>query len=904
MKRFLKLLTAFALVFVLSLYSVRAQEEPTEPTEPVVSHVVETAPVVSIRGHNNSLILSWNAVENATKYVIQRSAYQTKGFKTIATVKTTSYQNKSLKYGSAYYYRVVAYGPENHKTSAVVGRKVVPNKVVNVKLTPYSNQIRLSWNKTSNHGYLIYRSLDGKKWTKIATITKNSTLAYMNKKLASNRVYYYQIKAYQKVGRKIVAGPSSGVFSIRTAPAAPAVAAGYLGIDEIKLKVKAVSGATKYQIYSYNERTKKWEFEEYMYPYWFENNYALDYFYVEKPYHTYYYRVRACSDTVCGSFTTVKAQGKLTPGNIEVLRGENKAVNIYIRETYGAYGYQIYRATSLKGTYTKVGALSGTSNTVFRDKSVAANKTYYYKVRSFMKIGKNVYYSAFSPVRVVKTGTNAGYLSAYDDAKRLAKGEFMSRQALINTLVLGYNYSESDAAKGVDKCGFDFNYNALRTAQDYVMYSSAIEANALKKLLVNELLFTEEEATYAVENMNLNWHDDLTRSISYDLEYGDGYGRGHFIEAYANEELGFTEEQVNQILTELNPNYNAQAVKRLNATIDWYEIVSRGEAVRELQSQGFTQEEIEYAFANVEYDWQAQLVTYYNYIENPYDGKQYLSKAKVIEILTSESYGYTEQEIVDMLDSLDIDFNEYALAKANSMLGFEYLSEAAVESRLVDCLFTGEEIEYALANVETDFNFNAYILIIDKIDEDARGSRDSLGTYLDMLRFTEDNITYAFSQIPTSKWIELATTEINAYVDWYNHEYNSGLPKTSVQTIMIDQFKFTSEEVTAALQYVTVDFAEQALLSAKEFVSKGIYSRESLTLLLTNSGYTETEANFAASSSEIDYGEECAEYITEHYIGQENIGSLDNIVQDLLGYGFTQAEIDYAVEKTNLESYL
>ena len=121
---------------------------------------------------------------------------------------------------------------------------------------------------------------------------------------------------------------------------------------------------------------------------------------------------------------------------------------------------------------------------------------------------------------------------------------------------------------------------------------------------------------------------------------------------------------------------------------------------------------------------------------------------------------------------------------------------------------------------------------------------------------------------------------------------------------MVDQFMFTNAEVIAALEELSIDFDAQALLSAKNYVANGTYSKTFLINLLVNSGYTEANANAAANSNEIDYGEECVEYINSHYIGQENIGSLENITQDLLGYGFSQADIDYAVEKTNLESYL
>lgn len=64
----------------------------------------------------------------------------------------------------------------------------------------------------------------------------------------------------------------------------------------------------------------------------------------------------------------------------------------------GVDGYQIYRATSKSGTYSKVNSVTGASKSTYINGSRTCGKTYYYKVRAYKKIGGKTVYSKFSTV--------------------------------------------------------------------------------------------------------------------------------------------------------------------------------------------------------------------------------------------------------------------------------------------------------------------------------------------------------------------------------------------------------------------------------------------------------------------------------------------------------------------------
>lgn len=76
-------------------------------------------------------------------------------------------------------------------------------------------------------------------------------------------------------------------------------------------------------------------------------------------------------------------------------------VSISWREISGATGYQLYRATSKDGTYSKVKTFSDAETTSFTN-TVTRNKKYYYKVRAYYKTGDGTYlYGAWSDIQSV-----------------------------------------------------------------------------------------------------------------------------------------------------------------------------------------------------------------------------------------------------------------------------------------------------------------------------------------------------------------------------------------------------------------------------------------------------------------------------------------------------------------------
>lgn len=215
-------------------YSIEASEKTiNEPVieEPIVDEPVQidynqkpNKPIVAIqKGNNNSLIINIEKDNNVKSYDIYRSTNKKKGYKLIKNITNNSYTDVSLKYGTTYYYKVIAkntYGKSTY--SNIVSKKVVPNKVNDVTITNNtSTSLKLIYKLSGAKGYVIYRSTNpNSNFKQIASTTKTT---YTDKKLKTGTTYYYKVKAYALVKKKKVYGVLSNTYSLEVKPSKPTI---------------------------------------------------------------------------------------------------------------------------------------------------------------------------------------------------------------------------------------------------------------------------------------------------------------------------------------------------------------------------------------------------------------------------------------------------------------------------------------------------------------------------------------------------------------------------------------------------------------------------------------------------------------------------------------------------------
>lgn len=174
----------------------------------------------------DSVQIKWSKVTGATNYQIYRYDSAKKKYVRLKTVSSgkSSYTDKKREPARAYKYKIRAYRSTGGKTSYssysdVLYTAAKPKKVSALTAKKKTkNSVKLAWKKTTRaDGYQIYRyNSTKKKWEKVTTIKKGTTVTYTNKKLKSKKIYQYKVRAYRQNGNTMAYGSYSDILKVRT----------------------------------------------------------------------------------------------------------------------------------------------------------------------------------------------------------------------------------------------------------------------------------------------------------------------------------------------------------------------------------------------------------------------------------------------------------------------------------------------------------------------------------------------------------------------------------------------------------------------------------------------------------------------------------------------------------------
>ncbi|MGN0443991.1 MAG: fibronectin type III domain-containing protein [Acutalibacteraceae bacterium] len=158
-----------------------------------------------------SITIAWSKVTGAKYYKLEKST-DGKKWTTVTTTDKTSYTVKSLKSGTKYQFRVTALD----STKKIAGKSSTVLKTATLTGTPSvtlksskSKNATASWKKvTGASKYVVYKSTDGKKWTKVTTTTKTS---YTLTKLTGGKKIYVKVTALNAYGKASAASSVKNV---------------------------------------------------------------------------------------------------------------------------------------------------------------------------------------------------------------------------------------------------------------------------------------------------------------------------------------------------------------------------------------------------------------------------------------------------------------------------------------------------------------------------------------------------------------------------------------------------------------------------------------------------------------------------------------------------------------------
>ncbi|MBR0455434.1 MAG: CHAP domain-containing protein [Firmicutes bacterium] len=360
--------------------------------------------------HSNSVKLKWKAYSGATGYQVYRADSKSGTYKRLfSTHKTSCVNDKNIKNGKTYYYKIRPYAKDSNKkvhfgkfstiVSATPKAFNTGSKVTGLVVTDYDySNIKMKWNSFSMaSGYQVYRS-DSKNGTYKRIFSTHKTSCVNDKNIKKGKTYYYKIRAYKKDSNgKVTYGQFSYIVAATATKFSEGKISGFKFSSRTYSSVEFIWNgypkASGYEVYRSTEG-KNGDYERIKTT--TSTSIKRTGLTTNK---TCYYKVRAYKKDSNGKRTYTKfteakpGTPRLNTPTITVVSGKD-GVKASWGQVSGASGYELYRATSQNGDYSLLKKLSGTSYT---DKSTTTNKAYYYKVRAYRTVDdskKNGYFGS------------------------------------------------------------------------------------------------------------------------------------------------------------------------------------------------------------------------------------------------------------------------------------------------------------------------------------------------------------------------------------------------------------------------------------------------------------------------------------------------------------------------------
>lgn len=200
--------------------------------------------------------LTWNKMEEINGYKIYRATAKEGEYKLITTIDDLSiseYKDTSAVTGKKYYYKILAYNSLSGSEYESIGSNILEKMLVkgntSLSVRSYGTSAKLTWNKVEKAtGYKIYRATSKNgTYTKIKTISKNTTLTYTDKN-KNGKAYFYKTRAYYTANGTTYHSNYSAINE-KTPYAKAEATVSYSTSKYVLVKWKKISGVKGYNIY-------------------------------------------------------------------------------------------------------------------------------------------------------------------------------------------------------------------------------------------------------------------------------------------------------------------------------------------------------------------------------------------------------------------------------------------------------------------------------------------------------------------------------------------------------------------------------------------------------------------------------------------------------------------------------
>ncbi len=181
-------------------YTVRANNEAGLSgynTAGIKTYFISTPKISSTANTSSAITVKWGKVTGATGYIVYRKTGDGK-WQNLGKTTGISFTDKTAKSGVTYRYTVKAYYGSYvsaYNTNGYAVRRLLIPTLKSV--TSAKAGVTFKWNKvTGATGYIVYRKTGNGSWVKLATVTGNAKISYLDKTAKKGTTYTYTVKAY------------------------------------------------------------------------------------------------------------------------------------------------------------------------------------------------------------------------------------------------------------------------------------------------------------------------------------------------------------------------------------------------------------------------------------------------------------------------------------------------------------------------------------------------------------------------------------------------------------------------------------------------------------------------------------------------------------------------------------
>lgn len=270
-----------------------------------------------------------------------------------------------------------------------------PGKTSKITATSTPDTITLKWNAVKNAtGYRIYKYNEStKKYESYKDVTSTSLKI---KKLSPGTSYSFKVRAYIK-SVNTVWGSYSDAFTTTTTLAKVTGVSATQTASSVTLKWSKVTGATSYRIYQYNSSSKKYEKLA-------DVKGATTYTVSKLKSGTkYLFKIRAYAKdgvAIWGAYSDIlEVVTKPATPSLKVTSTMKETATLTWTNVKGESGYEILYSTKKDSGFKNYATLKeNVSKIILAD--FTSGKTYYFRVRAFVKTDSGTVYSGYKTVSV------------------------------------------------------------------------------------------------------------------------------------------------------------------------------------------------------------------------------------------------------------------------------------------------------------------------------------------------------------------------------------------------------------------------------------------------------------------------------------------------------------------------